>query len=144
MDDTGGGNIRHPCRSEGMAGHWPGLLALWQPCSDLHLPGRLGPEFPFSTKPDGTALLLLLLKERWVKRPACEEQEGRGILKGGVSFRKLSKAQLPPHYVSLKNNSKYGSFLWNWCYEADCRVRCWMFNPTHCELIGLLVEFGWG
>ncbi|MEQ2193018.1 hypothetical protein XENOCAPTIV_021618 [Xenoophorus captivus] len=41
-----------------------------------NLRDRRGSEFSFCTKPAGSAFLLLL-KERWLKRPAVEEQEGR-------------------------------------------------------------------
>lgn len=43
------------------------------PISDL--PERWGSEFPFCTKPAGSAFLHLFLKEKWLKRP--EEQERR-------------------------------------------------------------------
>lgn len=46
-----------------------------------NLPESCGPKFPFWTRPAGSALLILLLKERWVKRPAGEEQEGEGVFK---------------------------------------------------------------
>lgn len=49
------------------------------------LPERRGPDFPLSTTPAGAGLLLFLLKERCVKRPACKEQEGRRGLKRGVN-----------------------------------------------------------
>lgn len=84
-EDTGREIMREkydiPARAKGWreAHTSSGLSASHAPI--LNLPERPGPEFPFSTRPAGTALLLLLLKERWVKRPACEEQEGRRNLK---------------------------------------------------------------
>lgn len=97
------GKIRHP---EGWQEPDAAPRALGQPCSQLDLPERPGPEFPFSTRPAGTALLLLL-KERWDKRPACEEQEGRGGLEKVASSRVSFRSRC------YKSDLKYTSYLYD-------------------------------
>lgn len=57
-----------------------------------NLPEICSSKFPFLTRPAGSALLLLL-KERRVKRPAGEEQEGEGTLESALTTSKLLKIQ---------------------------------------------------
>lgn len=102
-DDGERGKIRHP---EGWQEPDAAPRALGQSCSKLDLPERPGPEFPFSTRPAGTALLLLL-KERWDKRPACEEQEGRGGLEKVASSRVSFRSRC------YKSDLKYTSYLYD-------------------------------